>query len=91
MKNRYSWTSFAIGVFVALCLFVGARYFPAASKSASYYLWIAGCVMILMLLPRIFVRAKREAVPSKRSDLIGYVAILAFCASLYFVARAMID
>ncbi len=91
MKRRYSWSGFLVGVFLAPCLFIGARYFPAASKSASYYLGISGCVIILAVLPLIFLRVKKDAVPAKRGDLIGYVAILVFCVSLYFVARAVIN
>jgi len=81
---------FLVGVILALCFFLLALYFSAASRVGSYYLGIVGSVLALAMLPFVFQRLKKEAVPAKRSDFIGYSVILAFCILIYFVVRAII-
>jgi hypothetical protein len=80
-----------VGMLIYPCLVALQRYFPTKFKDLNYAFVIVGCVSILALLTSIALTLKKEAVPAKKSDFIGYAVILAFCASIYFIARAVIN
>ena len=86
MKFRPVWIAFGLGAVCVPAVLLMRRYLPSAGNAWT----LVGPVIILPCLPAVFLRAKNEAVPARRSDLIGYAAVLACCAVVLLIARAII-
>ena len=73
---------FGIGVGAVPAFVLLNRFFPDFGDA-----WmIVVPLLIIALLPALFTQAKKQAAPSKKSDLIGYAVILAFCGVVAVVA-----
>lgn len=80
------WLLFFLGVAILPALIFGHRYVPNSDSVVQF----GGLILVLASLPFVFFKLKGQAVPAKKSDLLGYVVIIAFCAAVIFVARAVL-
>ena len=82
MNRQNYWIMFGIGIAAVPAFVLLNRFFPGFGDA-----WmIVAPLLIIALLPAIFTRVKKQAVPAKKSDLFGYAAILAFCVVVAVVA-----
>ena len=88
MKGRSIW--FLCGVLAAPLVLTGysvfVKRFPAVHEAIIFCLLLG----TIAALPSFLARAKKDAVPAKRSDWIGYAVIALFCLMLFMIARAVI-
>ena len=80
------WLLFVLGVAILPTLIFGHRYVPNFDSVVQF----GGLILVLALLPFVFLKLKGQAVPAKKSDLLGYAVIIAFCVAMFFVARAVL-
>jgi hypothetical protein len=77
---------FGTGVILAIGFPFAAHRFPILHAALFY----AVCIGTILCLPLIFASLRREAVPAKSSDLIGYAAILVFVLAIGGVAYVVL-
>jgi hypothetical protein len=80
MKRRSNyWIGFIAGLCVwGLLIFLRRTGVIVRYGSFDYALVIGTVVLIFVSLPRIVSSAKKEAIPAKKGDWIGYTVILIF-------------
>jgi hypothetical protein len=76
---------------VGVCFYAAMVLLSRHSRAIDYALGIGPIIIFLALLPFMIVRAKKEAVPAKKSDWLGYAVIVAAlliaCGISYAVTR----
>ncbi len=77
---------YAAGFVVGLILCVGFLFLAPRIPAIHGILVYVVSIGTLISLPFWFIQLKRDAVPAKRTDLIGYAVILAFAAGIGVVA-----
>ena len=84
-RARRYWIGFVAGACLAPALPLLERRFA----SLGYFFVVSTVVLVFATLPVIVARAKKEAVPAKRSDLIGYAVIFAVLLAVAGVGYAV--
>jgi glucose dehydrogenase len=84
--SRWFW----LGVLLSPAILLGGAFVAKRFPSLEYVAVVAVCLGIIAWLPFVVRQAKKEAVPAKKSDLIGYAVILAVLLAVSGIGYAVI-
>jgi hypothetical protein len=90
MKKPPSWFPSVLGFVAAPFLLLGYSAFRRRFPSVEYAAGLCLLFGILLSLPFVFVRMKKDAAPAKGSDFIGYAVILAVLVGVASIAYAVV-
>jgi hypothetical protein len=88
--SRKRLLGFLIGVMIAAVLAFLPKRFAGVFSSLSEVLFVVAFAIFLIGVSAFYRRGKREAAPAKKSDLIGYGVIAAFCLGVGIIAWRML-
>ena len=88
MKKPSVW--FYVGLFGGPFIIAGYAMLTRRFPSIEFTVVICCSLGAIAALPRLVLQAKKEAVPAKRSDWIGYAVIALFCIVVYLIAREVV-
>lgn len=86
MPSRWFWLGLLLSPVILLGGAVIAKRFP----TVEYAMVLAVCLGTIAWLPFFVRQAKKEAVPAKKSDFIGYAVILAVVLAVAGIGYAVI-
>ncbi len=90
-RGRGYWVGFAGGIcFFVLILILRKNGVIKRYESFDYAMVVGSVVLILAGLPAVVIAAKKEAVPAKSLDWIGYAVILAALLAVAGIGYAVI-
>jgi phage-related holin len=87
MKTPSRW--FWLGVLLSPAILLGGAAVAKRFPTLEYAMVVAVCLGVIAWLPFFMSRAKKEAAPAKKSDFIGYAAILAVLLLVAAIAYAV--